>query len=227
MITKPVSNVPASIHARLLTLELARDTQLNFLFLSYAAEQFLYRLGRSPVLSRFTLKGVPLFVVWRGETFRGTRDADLLRSGILGQEALRMISAITPLGSGDSTTRPAPGARSVSFPPAILRHFAADPLGPMYTLEEEAANPDSLVFSEIHDFLSNIDATAVAETRRNPGFQHLHSQTIDLDRAARIWIAGQRLRHAIGGYRLDVLCQDSISDRPRPYCHPRIEGPRP
>ena len=89
MRTKPIRNVPASIHARLLNLARARDTQLNFLLQSYAAERFLYRLDRSQASDRFTLKGATLFVVWGGETFRGTRDVDLLRSGFPEQEELR------------------------------------------------------------------------------------------------------------------------------------------
>lgn len=87
--SRPVTNVPASIHARLLNLARGRDTQLNFLLQSYAAERFLYRLGQSPVSDRFTLKGATLFVLWGGETFRGTRDVDLLRSGFPGEEELR------------------------------------------------------------------------------------------------------------------------------------------
>ena len=87
----PITNVPASIHARLLNLARARGTQLNFLLQSYAAERFLYRLGRSPVSDRFTLKGATLFVLWGSETFRGTRDVDLLRSGFPGEEELRTI----------------------------------------------------------------------------------------------------------------------------------------
>ena len=86
---RPITNVPASVHARLLNVARSRGTQLNFLLQSYAAERFLYRLGLSPVSDRFTLKGATLFVVWGGDTFRGTGDVDLLRSGYPGQEALR------------------------------------------------------------------------------------------------------------------------------------------
>ena len=95
--TRPIANVPASTHGRLLKLARARGTQLNFLLQSHAAERFLYRLGRSPVSDRFTLKGATLFVVWGGETFRGTRDVDLIRSGYPSQEALRMISPTTSM----------------------------------------------------------------------------------------------------------------------------------
>ena len=61
--TRPITNIPASIHGRLLNLARARGTQLNFLFQSYAAERFLPRLARSPVSDRFTLKAATLFVV--------------------------------------------------------------------------------------------------------------------------------------------------------------------
>ena len=90
MRTRPIKNVPASVHRRLLNLARSRDTQLNFLLQSYVAERFLYRLGQSPVSDRFTLKGATLFVVWGGETFRGTRDVDLLRSGFPEQEELHV-----------------------------------------------------------------------------------------------------------------------------------------
>ena len=124
MRTRPIKNVPASIHARLLNLAHVRGTQLNFLLQSYAAERFLYRLGRSPVSDRFTLKGATLFVVWGGETFRGTRDVDLLRSGFPGEEELRDDLAtigtvpcpedgvVFQLGAEDIRLRPLPVGRT-------------------------------------------------------------------------------------------------------------------
>ncbi len=87
--TRPIRNVPASIHARLLNLARDRGTQLNFLLQSHTAERFLYRVGRSSVSDRFTLKGATLFVVWGGDTFRGTRDVDLLHTESPGEEVLR------------------------------------------------------------------------------------------------------------------------------------------
>lgn len=109
------------------------------------------------------------------------------------------------------------------IPSAVLHHFAADPVGPMLTLVKEAENPGSPVYSEIEDLLSSIDIADVAETRHNPSFRHFHSTTVNLDRAARIWIAWQRLCQAIAEYRLNVLRQDSRSDRPRPYNHPALQ----
>ena len=86
---RPIKNVPASVHARLLNLARERGKQLNFLLQSYVAERFLYRVGRSPVSDRFTLKGATLFVLWARDTFRETRDVDLLRGGDPDHEKLR------------------------------------------------------------------------------------------------------------------------------------------
>ena len=110
----------------------------------------------------------------------------------------------------------------MSIPAAVLHHFAGDPVGPMYTLEEEARNADSTIYSEINDFLSSIDAAEVAETQRHPAFRNLHSSATDFDRAARVWIAWQALCRAIAAYRLDVLRHDSWSGRHRPYDHPAL-----
>ena len=93
----------------------------------------------------------------------------------------------------------------------------------MFTLEREAGNPDSPIYSEIDGLLSSIDAAEVAETRREPAFRHFHSSAIDPDRAARVWIALQVLRRAISAYRLEVLYRDSTYCRPRPYDHPALQ----
>ena len=111
----------------------------------------------------------------------------------------------------------------MSIPAAVLHHFAGDPVGPMYTLEKEARNPHSTIYSEINDFLSSIDESEVAKTHRDPTFRHLHSSANDFDRAARVWIASQALCRTIAAYRLDVLYQDSTYRRPRPYDHPALQ----
>jgi hypothetical protein len=43
--------------------------------------RFLYRLSISPHNERFILKGASLFLVWKGQNYRVTRDADLLGFG--------------------------------------------------------------------------------------------------------------------------------------------------
>ena len=109
----------------------------------------------------------------------------------------------------------------MNIPDAVLHRFSADPLGPLYTLEKEAGNPDSPVYTEIDQFLASINAADVAKTLCDPDFRHLNSVT---DRSARIWIAWQALARAIAAYKLDVLRRDAkcSSDRPRPYNHPAL-----
>ena len=53
----------------------------NLLLSRYGMERFLYRLSISPHKNRFILKGASLFLVWKGQNYRVTRDADLLGFG--------------------------------------------------------------------------------------------------------------------------------------------------
>ena len=63
----------------------------NLVLTRYAVERFLYRLSLSPHSEKFVLKGALLLLVWLGESLRPTRDADLLGSGDLTDEALVQI----------------------------------------------------------------------------------------------------------------------------------------
>lgn len=47
----------------------------------YVIERFLYRLGKSQHREAFLLKGAMLFVLWRGNLHRPTKDLDLLGFG--------------------------------------------------------------------------------------------------------------------------------------------------
>lgn len=76
-----IKNQGASAWQRLRNRALAEGIDTELLLQRYAAERFLYRLGVSGEVDRFTLKGAALFVVWAGELFRSTRDVDLLGSG--------------------------------------------------------------------------------------------------------------------------------------------------
>ena len=88
---KGVTNVAASVHARLLNRAKAEGRPFNELLQYYATERFLYRLSRSPHADRFVLKGALLMLVWLGETIRPTRDADLLGFGEITEESLTRI----------------------------------------------------------------------------------------------------------------------------------------
>jgi len=72
------TNLPASIHQKLLNN--ARKTQRPFLeVLQYfAIERFLYRLSKSTHADKFVLKGALMFSVWKPGLPRSTKDIDLL-----------------------------------------------------------------------------------------------------------------------------------------------------
>jgi hypothetical protein len=74
-------NLGHSVFQRLLNLAKANKEDFNLLLSRYGMERFLYRLSISPHTDRFILKGASLFLVWKGQNYRVTRDADLLGLG--------------------------------------------------------------------------------------------------------------------------------------------------
>ena len=76
-----MSNLAASVRARLLNIAKAEQADFNQLLVRYALERFLYRLSQSAHADRFLLKGALLFNLWYGMPHRPTRDADLLGYG--------------------------------------------------------------------------------------------------------------------------------------------------
>jgi predicted nucleotidyltransferase component of viral defense system len=81
MTRRPPRNVAASVRARLLNRSRATGEDFQFLFHRYAAERFLYRLGRSAHRDRYVLKGAMLFALWGGSLYRPTRDLDFAAYG--------------------------------------------------------------------------------------------------------------------------------------------------
>lgn len=79
--TKPPTNIAASVRARLLNL--ARETQrpLDQLLTRYALERLLYRLSLSHYRDRYVLKGALLVTTWFDSPHRPTRDVDFLGFG--------------------------------------------------------------------------------------------------------------------------------------------------
>jgi len=57
------------------------NEDFNLLLSRYGMERFLYRLSASSYTDCFILKGASLFLVWMGQNYRVTRDADLLCFG--------------------------------------------------------------------------------------------------------------------------------------------------
>jgi predicted nucleotidyltransferase component of viral defense system len=81
MTKRPLTNVSASVHDRLLKRSRKTGEDFQFLFQRYAAERLLYRLGQSTHRAQFVLKGAMLFALWGGSMYRPTRDLDFTGYG--------------------------------------------------------------------------------------------------------------------------------------------------
>jgi hypothetical protein len=91
----PPSNYSASVRERLKNVAVQRRVDFNRLLERYVVERFLFRLGRSGEVNRFTLKGAAMLVVWAGKELRTTRDVDFLAAGTPTHDELRhSIAAI-------------------------------------------------------------------------------------------------------------------------------------
>lgn len=84
-------NMGHSVYQRLLNIARQTKQEFNLLLLRYGMERFLYRLSISVHKDRFVLKGASMFLVWRGQNYRVTRDADLLGFGRPELEAIAKI----------------------------------------------------------------------------------------------------------------------------------------
>jgi hypothetical protein len=73
-----ITNMAASVRARLTTRAHDLPRPFQEVFQYYALERFLYRLSVSAHRDKFVLKGAMLFQVWKLPTGRPTRDIDLL-----------------------------------------------------------------------------------------------------------------------------------------------------
>lgn len=78
--SKPIKNLPASIHDRLTTLAKKRGRPFQEMLEYYAIERFLFRLSQSPHSGHFVLKGGQLLLAWGIPLQRPTRDIDLQAS---------------------------------------------------------------------------------------------------------------------------------------------------
>lgn len=93
--SREIRDVSASVRRRLLNKARELHADFNLILQRYASERFLYRLGISSEVDRFTLKGASLFLVWTGRELRPTRDIDLLSFGTAEKnEVQRAIEAI-------------------------------------------------------------------------------------------------------------------------------------
>jgi len=78
---REVTNVAASVRARLLDLARRQGVEFQLVLSRFATERFLYRLGASSHAERFVLKGATLFRLWSDEQLRATWDLDFLGRG--------------------------------------------------------------------------------------------------------------------------------------------------
>lgn len=82
MSSKNVTNVPASITARIKNWAAANSQSYQHALTRYTTERFFARLESSDFSDRFVLKGGNLFVVWfSGKDYRPTMDTDFLYRG--------------------------------------------------------------------------------------------------------------------------------------------------
>lgn len=120
-----------SIRHRLRNVLRARGEDVSLGLQRYAAERFLYRLGRSVHRERFVLKGATLFAIW-GTTYRPTRDLDFTAYGdpnvdaVLGalREVCHTPDDVDALQFEDDTIRTEP-IRDGSEYPGIRVHLIA------------------------------------------------------------------------------------------------------
>ncbi|MEK7382594.1 MAG: nucleotidyl transferase AbiEii/AbiGii toxin family protein, partial [Elusimicrobiota bacterium] len=78
MTVKNVSNLSASVQARLQNHARASKRPFQELLQYYAMERFLYRLSTSPHRARFVLKGALMLHVWEAPLARATKALDFL-----------------------------------------------------------------------------------------------------------------------------------------------------
>jgi predicted nucleotidyltransferase component of viral defense system len=90
---KPLKNVPASIHQRLLNTAKNANRPFNEIVQYYALERWLYRLAQSEYSDRFVLKGALMLLVWKTPVSRPTRDIDFLGRISNDPEAIRKVVA--------------------------------------------------------------------------------------------------------------------------------------
>jgi len=81
-------NMGHSVFQKILNHARTRGENFNLLLFRYGIERLLYRLSVSSYADKFVLKGASLFLVWKGQNYRVTRDADLLGLGAADEDRL-------------------------------------------------------------------------------------------------------------------------------------------
>jgi len=93
-VKKSVVNLAASVRQRLLNLASEGKEDFGLVLSRYGLERFLYRLSVSAHRDSFVLKGALLLQIWTEETYRPTRDLDLLGKGMPNQSYQTIFSDV-------------------------------------------------------------------------------------------------------------------------------------
>jgi predicted nucleotidyltransferase component of viral defense system len=93
-VKKRVADLSASVRQRLLNLATERKEDFGLVLTRYGLERFLYRLSVSPHRDSFVLKGALLLQLWTSETYRPTRDLDLLGRGVANTGYRKIFSEV-------------------------------------------------------------------------------------------------------------------------------------
>jgi len=88
MTARHPSNLPASIHQRLLNQARQQGRPLQELLQYFAIERFLFRLSQSSHATTFYLKGALMLRLWDSPLSRPTIDVDLMSRQVLSKEVL-------------------------------------------------------------------------------------------------------------------------------------------
>ena len=79
-------NKSKSVLARLLNLSREKGENYNYLLTRYGIERFLCRLVKTSHADRFIIKGAMVFLLWYEDTYRPTKDLDVLGIGVINEE---------------------------------------------------------------------------------------------------------------------------------------------
>jgi len=88
MTSPHASNLPASIHQRLLNQAKKDGRPLQELLQYFAIERFLFRLSQSPHATKFYLKGALMLRLWDSPLSRPTIDVDLMSRHVVSKDIL-------------------------------------------------------------------------------------------------------------------------------------------
>ena len=91
MSTSAPRNIGHSVFTKLKDQARERGEDFNHVLQRYGIERLLYRLSVSQYRENFILKGASMLMVWLGQEYRTTRDADLLGFGDPAPEHIRKV----------------------------------------------------------------------------------------------------------------------------------------